>query len=159
MRDPRPDRVRDWAADAAGYQRHLDRLDKAEKAILARFVRGTVTEGAMDSELAQLQRARAVVRQQLATATRARGGAIDARQRIDAATGLLGGLRAKVRAATPEQRRGILATLIDPGGVVLGAQILVELFIPRPADARADLVGAQSYSDPHECSLRIRVVA
>lgn len=153
----------DWEADGRGYREHLSRLDKVEAALLVRFRRGAIGETALDGELAGLRKERAGVRVQLATAERARGATVSAQARLSEATVVLGGLRSRLATATPEERRDIAATMIDPGGVRFdGQQLRIELFVERPASTEQDrdtFVRAASCSDDHESYLRIRVVA
>ena len=122
----------DWDRDATGYRSHLDRLEKVAAAVLVRFRRGAITDRELDRELDALNRERAVLRAQLATAERARGAATSAQARLGAAEATMGELRAKLAVATPEERRDIVAALVDPGGVTFsGTSIRVELFVPR----------------------------
>lgn len=149
----------DWGRDAAGYRAHLTRLDKIAAALLVRFRRGTVSEAELDQELASANRERAAVRAQLAAAERVRGSVATARERLDGAAAMVAALRSSMAAATPEERRAIAMTLIDPGGVAFAGRALrIEMFVDRPAEL-SDVVHAASCSDVRESRLRIRVVA
>jgi hypothetical protein len=72
-------------------------------------------------------------------------------------------LRAKMAAATPEERREIALAVLDPGGVVMfERELRLELLVERPASARASssaMVVDGLWSGDHESHLRIRVVA
>lgn len=154
---------RDWERDAEGFRAHLARLEKVAAAVLVRFRRGAITESELDVELGGVNRERAAVRAQLATAERARGATVGAQARLREATASLERMRAKMASASPEERREIALGLIDPGGVILaGSSIRLELFVHRPASS--ECVGGRSAaggsrSDGHEGRLRIRVVA
>lgn len=153
---------RDWERDAAGHRAHLARLDRVAAAVLLRFRRGTITEVELDAEIAAINRERAAVRRQLETASHALAGAAGSRERLDEATAIVAALRARMAAATPEERREIAVTLIDPGGVTFktGGGMAMELFIERPPGAAApSIVDAASCSDVHQNRLRIRLVA
>lgn len=155
----------DWEADAAGYRGHLARLDQVEKALLRRFRRGEISDAGLDSELADLRRERSFLRSQLATAEKARGATISAQARRDEAVAMMARLRAQLAAATPEERREIAATLVDPGGVVFhDTAIHLEIFVDRPPTVQAEagprsLVSARPSAGGHESHLRIRLVA
>lgn len=160
VRRERASDAHDWDRDAAGYRAHLARLDKVAAALLLRFRRGTVTERELDAELASVNRERAAVRAQLATAERARGSVATARERLSEATAMVEALRSRMATATPEERRAIATTLIDPGGVTfVGLALRIEMFVDRPTASRPAFVDAASCSDVHESRLRIRVVA
>jgi site-specific DNA recombinase len=152
-----------WDKDATTAQAHLDRLAKVETTIMARFRRGLISEAGLDAELAALRRERTAASAQLRTATRARGQAIGAQGRIQAASVAIGELRAALAVADAEDRRAIVRLLVEQGGVtVADGAITVDLWVPRGASARnhsAAVVGGSSYSDDHESRLKIRVVA
>lgn len=155
--------ARDWAGDAEGYRAHLARLDRVHESHLARFRRGLLTDDELDQELAAVRRERAAVAAQLRFAEGARGSAISAQARLRDATATMEALAAAAARATPEERREIIQTVIDPGGVVVhGAELHVELWIARPAAVeapRAALVPISPSADEHESYLRIRAVA
>jgi DNA invertase Pin-like site-specific DNA recombinase len=154
---------RDWEGDAAGYRSHLARIDKVSEAIWTRFRRGDIEEHELDRELAKVRRERTAVSAQLRTVERSRGATINAQTRVGAASSLMERLRAKAAAATPEERRAIAMTLIDPGDAVFHAgELRMQLQIERPASARADssaMAVAGLLSDDHDGRLRIQVVA
>lgn len=104
----------DWAAELAGYDRQLEALERREAAILERFRRGQVSDGAMDRELAAakrqrqlLERNRDLARQELASSRRSR-------QENAALIASLDGLRARVAAASAAERQEITRLLV-PG--------------------------------------------
>lgn len=153
----------DHERDAAGYRAHLARLDKVATAHRDRYRRGVLTDADFDSEMAAINRERAMVQRQLAFAERARGSTLSAQARLGAATAQLEGLRAKLATASPEERREIARALIDPGGVVFrGAALHVELFVERPVSSDSDSAGLAAgsvWSGGSETYLRIRAVA
>jgi hypothetical protein len=110
-----------------------------------------------------VRRERAAVSAQLSTAERARGKAIGAHARLREASASMERLRARLASATPAERREIVSTVVDPGGVrFVGERLRIELWIERPASSeshsRAFADGA-SWSLGHEARLRIRLVA
>jgi site-specific DNA recombinase len=149
--------TQDWERDAAGFRAHLARLDKVAEALLVRFRRGVISEAELDRELAAANRERTAVRAQLAAAERVRGSIAGARERMLEATAIVEQLRERMAVASPQERRAIAVTLIDPGGVTFAGQALrIEMFVERPEGAFVD---AASCSSVHENRLRIRVVA
>lgn len=160
----------DWQADAAGFRAHLNRLEKVEAALMARFRRGTVSEGALDLELVALGRERKGVRNQLAVAERAIGAMQSAQDRLHAATSVVDELRAAMPEATPEQRKALLRELAHDGGVVVkDGRARLDLRVLRTATATSRdassiaLVDTRSYrmirGTIGAASLRIRLVA
>lgn len=165
----------DWAADAAGYRKHLDRLEALESGWMARFRRGQVTEGALDRELAALGRERKAVRQQLVTAERALAAHQSASSRTMAAREAVARLSAALPSATPEQRRALLRELASDGAVVVtDGRVRLDLRLIRAAEGasldepgerrgRIGLVPQRSYRTEHGAvstvGLRIRLVA
>lgn len=152
-----------WDRDAAAAQAHLERLAKVETTIMARFRRGLISEAGLDAELAALRRERAQASAQLRTASKARGQAIGAQTRIQAASSAIGELRAALASADAQDRRDIVRVLVEPGGVrITDSEISVDLWVPRGASARPSsqvLAAASSCSSDHESRLRIQVVA
>lgn len=162
----------DWQADATGYRAHLGRLERVESALMARFRRGTVTEGALDVELAAMGRERAAVRGQLATAERAMWAAQSAQSRLEAAGDVVAQLRAALPHASPEQRRALLRELaLDGGVVVTDGRARLDIRILRSVGATScgdgvssiALVKSPDYRKQREAIthayLRIRLVA
>jgi hypothetical protein len=159
-----------WESDAAGFRSHLARLDKVEGAIMIRFRRGQVSEGALDAELDAIGRERKMLRQQLAAAEKAAGAAMSSAARQRAAISTVQRLRAALPIATPEQRRALLRELAHDGGVVIrdgSAHLDLRLLRMGEAESRdaggegARLVLAEppGYRKSHEAILRIRRVA
>lgn len=101
-----------WRDDAAEYRARLDRLGRTERAILARFRRGVISEGALDAELAALGRERDAVRAQLATAERAHAAAADTAGRARAAQAAIADPLGAIAAAEPADRQRIVRLLI-----------------------------------------------
>lgn len=155
---------RDFGADVAGYEKHLARLTAAEVDTLNLLHRGKASAAAVEKSLAKLHREREMVTEQLRFAERARGRAVLATQRLCDAEAIVAGLRDRLATATPIERREIVATLVDPGGVVLdGASIRIEMWVERPVVERRDglaaMVTAQPWLNTHDSHLRIRLVA
>jgi hypothetical protein len=155
-----------WEADAASARARLERLTSVETTVMARFRRGLISEAALDTELVAIRRERSQANEQVKSATRARGQASSAQARLQAASLAIGDLRAALAAADPEERRAIVMTVVDPGGVqVVGAEIRVDLWIARGVTARGSTGSASAlavvahYSDDHESRLKVRVVA
>lgn len=63
---------RDWSADAKAARDRLARLERSESGVLRRYREGAISEGAIDTELAEIRRAREMARQQLTAAERRR---------------------------------------------------------------------------------------
>lgn len=164
LRSERAGDTRTWEDDVAGYKKHLDRLDGVEAALLARFRRGAIGEKAMDAELAAINRERTALRDQVATAERARTSTIRATRRLSDAGAIVARLREKLATATQEERRAIVATLVDPGGIAFhGEQIRLEMWIARPTAQDINSLSAMGqgrlWSGRRETELRIRLVA
>lgn len=112
----------DWARDAAEYEERIGRLDRTERALLERFRRGKVSEGALDQELDAVGRERAFLRTQVEAARRAVAAGSASAQ---AGSGALAALRRLALRATPDQRRRIVRAIIPGDGeyrVRLGVQ-------------------------------------
>lgn len=127
---------RDWAADADGYRKHLDRLDRVEATVLERFRRGAVSDRALDVELAALGRERAAVQAQLDVAKRA----LAARDEdIGDPSAWLASMRELAATATPEERRRIVQAIVEPRSVVFdGQRIRLTLLVEAGSRAGAD---------------------
>lgn len=103
--------AKDWAADIAGFERHLARLQRAEENVLAMSRRGKISQGALERELDKIagerrlvEHNRDVARQQAAKSTRRAEetvAALDAIRR----------LRTKIDKATPERQRELVRLL------------------------------------------------
>jgi DNA invertase Pin-like site-specific DNA recombinase len=152
-----------WERDAVGYQAHLERLDKVKAGMLGRYRRGLLTEDELDRELGAVTREASAVRVQLAAAERAVAARSTAKQRLCAAHALVEGLKQRMSAATPEQRRDIVRTLIDPGDIVFGAaELRITVAFLRVDGASASGVSSVSglrRETGHERQVRIQMVA
>lgn len=132
--------ARDWQLDAETHRAHLARLGQVEAKVMERFRRGTVSEDALDVELAALGRERRFVRDQLGTAERALGANLSARERLDAASSAVVQLRAALPNATPEQRQALLRELARDGGVLASkGRALLDLRLVRAAATSRDV--------------------
>jgi site-specific DNA recombinase len=147
----------DWQRDAAGYRKHLARLEKAETAIVARFRRGLISEKVMDGELGALVRERDAVRHQLATAEGAAKSATGAAARLADAEGIVDELRVLAETATPAERLALVRMLVEPGSVVVhGTDVRLTLRVRRPAGVSVMPSGQRTQ---HVDALRIQLVA
>jgi DNA invertase Pin-like site-specific DNA recombinase len=158
--DARSRDVHDWAGDAAGYEKHIGRLERHIETVLQRARRGAITENQLDRELAATNRELAAVREQLATAERAQLLKSGAKRRLRAAGALVEGLRAQMAdATTPAERRAIVTTLVDAGGVTFGpdGEIVVDFMLPLVEDD-AVLVHGNRRESGHESRVKIRAV-
>lgn len=159
--------AQDWKADAEGYRRRLGRLDRAESAILARFRRGAVSEGALDVELDAINRDRTAIRAQLATAEQAVAAATASQFRAHGAKETLARLRPILPNASQEARRELVEMLVVPGSVTFhGREIQFFAGIPVAVakshvggGASVSLVRGPGWEPQHESNLRIRLVA
>lgn len=167
------DNVHDWAADAAGYRAHLERLKKHELAMMGKARRGLVSADAIDLELAAVARERKGVQKQLESAEDAIASTTDERTRLSCAREVIGELRDAFADADPEDRRELLSELMRGGGVILAnGMARLDLRLPRAARAGSRAAGAAlsivqgstaGYRTEHETigrsGLRLRVVA
>lgn len=145
----------DWASDAEGYRDNLGRLDRVEATFMAKFRRDQISEGALDIELAALGRDRKFYRDQLATAERAFGANVSAKERLAAASNIVETLRAALPHATPEQRRALIVELLPGppdgwGATITDGKVTIDLRLPRGDAAGAaypsSLVGVSDNS-------------
>jgi site-specific DNA recombinase len=151
----------DWDTDVKGYEAHLARLEKAEAALLARFTRGIVSEAALDRELADLQRRRAHVAAQLATASTARASIVETQVRLSSAEQLIVALRSRLASADLATRRELVQLLVEPGSVrFLSRDVKFNLLIPRGSESGLrDRTSSENRSrEPDAPPLRIRLV-
>ena len=134
---------KDWEADAVVYRRKLSRLEDVEAKLLARFTRGSIGEGAMDTELARIARERTALLAQIEAAGRASATAAASSTRLRDATEILQQLRVQLTDAPFATRRALVALLVRPGGAVFDCQdIRITLWIPRsPSAALVDASG------------------
>lgn len=166
----RADDRRDWTADAKSARERLARLERAEGGVLRRYREGAVSEKALDTELAEMRRARDMARQQLATAERAQAGVIGAAARLAEVRASIGALRDRIAHATLRERQELFHALVMPGGAVLhGTQVRLTLLIemdaavsraepgaPALAVVQGGGAGCNTATSAH---LKIRVVA
>lgn len=147
---------RDWAADVRSYESRIAQAERAEAAILARFRRGSISEGALDVELAAAGRARTGLAAQL-DAARAAVTAHHVPQ--DSAEEIVGALRQLAASASIEARQRVVRALVPWGGAVLAGQdVEIVLEISEPGEA-VSLVRSAGYRTPHGDSVRLRIVA
>jgi ribosomal protein L32 len=118
----RDDERHAWAGDLAAARRQLGELAERERVITDQFGRGRLRQDTYEASLAQMDRQRRLLEQQVGAAERALTGApteAEAREAGD----LLRRLRSVLRAtATPEERRDVLRALLTghPHVAVLG---------------------------------------
>lgn len=110
----------DWESDAKAYRSKLARLERTEAAVLARFRRGAISEGALDIELAAVGREREMLRRQLETAERGQAAEDASAARAEVAESLVARLRERAREATLEQQRELVQALFERGTIVVG---------------------------------------
>jgi site-specific DNA recombinase len=129
---------RAWKDDAAAARQKLARLDKTEAAVLARFRRGAISDGAMDIELAAIARERDMLGAQVDAAARA-GAAIGASEvRLADATALLERIRARIVAASETEKRDIVAAFVPKGSAIVSGfdvQLTLDLVLPARSEA------------------------
>jgi site-specific DNA recombinase len=114
-----------WQTDAADYRARIARLAKAETGILARYRKGTISDAALDAELAALNRDRAALVTQLETAERAArdDGAAQA-----SAEDILRELRTLSRSSAPTARQRVVRLVVPRGAAVFdGSQVRLVL--------------------------------
>lgn len=165
--------ARDWAADAAGYRAHLDRLKRHELAMMGKARRGLVSADAIDLELAAVARERKNYQKQLEAAEDAIACSQDERTRLSNAREALDELRGAFADADLEDRRALLRELVRTGGVVIAnGRARLDLRLPRAAKAGSRAEGAAlsivqgstpgyrtDYETIGRSALRIRLVA
>src|SRR5439155_25739418 len=97
-----------------GFEAKLRRSEEAEKALLERFQRGLISEGAMDEALQRGSKERAALKRQIETARTKGEGA--RRDSVEAAAVLatMATLRSRLGDATPEVQREVVRMLV-PG--------------------------------------------
>jgi len=144
-----------WAADAAGYERRLAQLARAEAGVLRRLRDELVSDRAADAELAELARARAAVSTQLATARRAasgRGG--------DGAdlTAWIAAIRDLAATATPAEQQVLVRRLVEPGAVFDGDRIRITMRVSAQNSSDLPAVGSSTRTD-RQGDVILRLVA
>jgi site-specific DNA recombinase len=158
--------ARDWTSDAEDYRAKLLRLEKIEAEAMARYRRGQLSQGALDTELEALGRERVMFREQLATAERALGATLTAQERLRAAGDTLALLRKALPLARAEQRRALLRELVHAVVIEEGrAKLDLRLLRSAPSAKRSEgapaiaLVRDSGYRTDYGATLRIRLVA
>lgn len=148
---------RAWEDDVATYRSRLERLVKHEAAVLARWRRGSISDEAVDLELAAVAREKAAVSAQLATAERA--AAARDEEPLDDADAWVGALRDLARTMQPEARQRVVRAIVRAGGARFEwNEISLTL---RIAPSRRVHVPAESagYRMDYGTDITIRVVA
>lgn len=156
----RADETHDWAADADGYRKHIDRLEGVETALWTRFRRGAITEARLDAELAQVKREREAVENQLAAARRALAKLKADRVRVTEARSIVDELGDTLDSADPSLRRSLALTLIVQPVVFRGLDAHFDVVVPRAkgGSGRVLASGPQTF-DGCDILATIRVVA
>lgn len=114
-----------WEKDLADSEKKLDRLQRAESAVLERFRRDLVSERTMDAELGRIATERRWLERQVATA-REQADAARRQQRVsDEVLASLGRLREHAAGATPEMRAKIVRLLVSQVEVRLDGSIVI----------------------------------
>ena len=109
---------RDWSAATEAARDRLARLERSESGVLRRYREGAISEGAIDTELAEIRRAREMARQQLTAAERAQAGIDASSGRLAVLRGGIESLRARIAAATSSEQQELVRAMIAPGGAV-----------------------------------------
>ena len=130
---------RSWERDVETWRRKLEKLDKHEAALLARFRRDQISETALDAELAAVARERTALRGQLQTAEQAAKRQEGEPQEAPGAW--LEALRKLARKASSEAQQSIVRALVAKGGAVL-AEGRVKLTLRVRAGSRDVADGA-----------------
>jgi site-specific DNA recombinase len=104
-----------WVKDVATYKTKLERLERAEAAMLKRFTAGAISEKAMDGQLDDIGRQRRLLQQQVEVGERQAQQAGRQRVQVEGLLAVLDKLRAKLKTATPETKRQLVRALL-PGG-------------------------------------------
>jgi site-specific DNA recombinase len=114
--DARAANRRDWAADVVTYRRKIDQLATAEAGHMARWRKGTISDAALDLELAAIGRLRGTLQAQLDHAADAARGAHDVAQ-ADVSS-YLAELRTLARSSSPASRQRVVRAVIEAGDAI-----------------------------------------
>lgn len=153
--------------EVADYEKRLRKLERVEADILALYRRGKVSGGAFERELASATRDRQLLERNRDVAREQLGRAALAGAQAAAVAGAVLELRARVDAATAEQRRALVQLLVPPGvGAITMRPEEVEIVgllpLPKPAGSALFPVSAAACSsgsgDDQAVGLRFRVV-
>ncbi len=115
---------RSWARDLAGNEKRLAHLQVAEAAILDRFRRDLISQGALDHELERISAERRLLTRSIEQARRQLEGARQTRGAASQALGLLEQLREGLEGADATTRRELVQALVPERlghHVILGA--------------------------------------
>jgi site-specific DNA recombinase len=146
-----------WEEDLAEARRRLERLQRAEAAVLARARRGLVSDAAVDAELRAISRERAMLDQQVAAAERALAAGRRNEVRVEDARRALEAARESLAAASPAARQHVIRALLEPGSVVAGADGEVVATVRLAAGCVSG--DASSTSSERQTHVRVRLVA
>lgn len=144
-----------WRDDLAAAETALEKLTRAESAILARFRSGRITEAALDIELAAQaeERARHEAR---AAAARAAGLAdVPTGAEIRSLAETIEGVRRLVRRTEAEDRRRIVAALLGQDGVVFGPEHVSATLKIRTGQIHASSSATSQMTSPLVLEVRI----
>lgn len=106
-----------WSRDIDSYRAQLERLGDAESAILDRFVKGLITESAMDGHVKAVAARRAFLSKQLAAAEATVQQADIETADMSHLGGILDELREMLPTATAEEQQAIIRAVVKPAGV------------------------------------------
>lgn len=140
-----------WAGDLQDAHARLARLQAVEEALMARFRRGLISEGAMDAELGAAARERVLLQRQVQAAREGAAGARAGSARLRDARTQIDTLRRVLRSRSPLRRRELVVALMGQSPVILSAEEVRAMVRLRLAPARAvGLVGGAGLSVSHE---------
>lgn len=138
---------RAWADDIAKYEARLERMTKAESALLARFSRGAINEDALDAELARMAKERSAVTEQLSAARAANVAPIE-----DSPGDIAEQLRALV--ANDVNRVRVVRALVAKGGATIDRSGATRLTL-QIADGSSQSLVKQASSKTYHVTLRV----
>jgi hypothetical protein len=145
-----------WRKDLVSAERRLASLTRAEAAILARFRSGSISEEALDIELAAAKRDREMAKLQVDAARRAQFAAGKKSKRASGIEQLVAELRNRVDSTSPAEQRELVTRLMPRGSVTLTiATIEMRVQLRRPVGS----VSAAGCSSLDETIVEIRLVA
>jgi site-specific DNA recombinase len=140
-----------WARDLEDARARLGRLQEVEAALMARFRRGLISEGAMDTELAAAARERAMLGRQVDAARQgARAAHADA-ARLRSARADVDAMRRRLRSQSAAVRRGLVVALLGQTPVIMSAKEVRAMVRLRLAPALAvGSLGSAGFSSSGE---------
>lgn len=148
---------KNWEDDARAYKRRLEKLEQTEAAVLARFRRGTISETALDRELAEIKRERDAVTAQLKTAR-----AASARSEAQAsAEDIAAELRLLAQSVAPAARQRVVRAIVPEAVLRPDGKIRVVLEVDEPETdvALVDLAGYRKQREDVRGIIRRKLVA